>query len=433
MCVSPVNIRFKGKALRHRLALGLTSGVVVPCGSCSECLKKKATSWGIRAYKESLFVDPASIRFVTITYDDAHLPVCESGLPSLSSADCKQFIRSFRQSIFRKFGVQIRFLAAGEYGSKTFRPHYHFLFFGLPNISNVELKEIISSAWHKCSIIDVQFPKNASSSGFYIGKYMSKNHLRECREIHRVDPTFEMPFKRASIGFGHQFSKQELDYYLAVDLAHKPKPYFSPALAVQTFKIGDLFCDCNDVPRVCSQVDTSDSNYLFIPPKSDDIKDFEPIPEGRLAYWNKHIQGVSTAALALDVYKDYPRFMAIVQRFHECHRPTKKGGFVNIDFPEYLAKKLYGDTLYKQIKLCINSIYQRTEEIYIDPASMLFDKNSYASKKYPDFLRFSRLHPDYDFDTYLTLEYERERSSSLVLRQSREYVNALELYRNDVF
>ena len=70
MCVSPLTISFKGETRKLREACGLPTSILVPCGTCSECAKKKATSWGIRAYREFLFAPANSVRFVTVTLDE---------------------------------------------------------------------------------------------------------------------------------------------------------------------------------------------------------------------------------------------------------------------------------------------------------------------------------------------------------------------------
>lgn len=431
MCVSPLTISFKGDTRRLREACGLPLSILVPCGTCSECAKKKATSWGIRAYREYLFAPANSVRFVTITYDDMHIPRTSFGHQTLDSADCKQFLKSFRQSLFRKYGVTIRFMCSGEYGSKTFRPHYHFLFYGIPPyLTNVELKKIIASAWHRCSIIDVQFPKNANSSGFYVGKYMAKNGYKRAREIYRDDPEFVMPFKRSSIGFGNQFSRAEIAYYLAEDISDVPPDYVSPSLDATTYIVGDLFYDDTNEPRVSCSVDET-----FIPA----VKDKLPFPSSKVTpkqakFWHSDYSG-SEAQRWIDVFSKSPRFLEIVRRYHQCHRPLKDGSYRNIDFPEYLAIKLYGKDLYKDIKRCIAFAGVRKIELECDPASALLDPSSFAAKNYGAWLEYNKTATyKLDFQDFLFYEYDRiNRVSPLALRKHRETENMRQMYANDIY
>lgn len=61
--------------------------------------------------------------FVTLTYDDEHLP--PGG--SLLKVDLQKFMRKLR----KKSIGRIRFYACGEYGETSWRPHYHLLLFGV--------------------------------------------------------------------------------------------------------------------------------------------------------------------------------------------------------------------------------------------------------------------------------------------------------------
>lgn len=431
MCVSPLTIVFKGETRKLREACGLPTSILVPCGTCSECAKKKATSWGIRAYREFLFAPVNSVRFVTITYDENNIPKTSLGHKTLNSDDCKQFLKSFRQSLFRKYGITIRFMCSGEYGKNTFRPHYHFLFYGIPSfLTNVTLKKIIASAWHRCSIIDVQYPKNANSSGFYVGKYMAKNGYQRARAIRLDDPEFVMPFKRSSIGFGNQFSRSEIAYYLAEDISDIPAGYASPSLEWTTYTVGDLFCDDIKEPTIDNTPDIEFTTSSRAP---------LPFPSSKVTpkqakFWHDDYSG-SEAQRWIDVFSKSPRFLEIVRRYHQCHRPLKDGSYRNMDFPEYLAEKLYGKDLYKDIKRCIAFARSRNEELICDPASALLEPDSFAAKNYGAWLEYNKTatYP-LDFQDFLFYEYDRlQRATPLALRQCREKENMRQMYINDHF
>lgn len=72
-------------------------------------------------------LDYANVWFVTLTYDDEHLPLSPSGLPTLRYSDVQKFLKRLRTNSGQKF----RYFAASEYGDRTQRPHYHLIIYGL--------------------------------------------------------------------------------------------------------------------------------------------------------------------------------------------------------------------------------------------------------------------------------------------------------------
>lgn len=63
--------------------------------------------------------------FVTLTYDDEHLP--KGG--SLAPSEVQQWLKRFRSALEPR---KIRYYLVGEYGDTTQRPHYHVAVFGYP-------------------------------------------------------------------------------------------------------------------------------------------------------------------------------------------------------------------------------------------------------------------------------------------------------------
>lgn len=64
--------------------------------------------------------------FVTLTYDDAHIP--QGG--TLHYPDVQRFFYRLRDFLKRNGRPRFRYFVCGEYGEQTFRPHYHALLFG---------------------------------------------------------------------------------------------------------------------------------------------------------------------------------------------------------------------------------------------------------------------------------------------------------------
>lgn len=86
--------------------------------------------------------------FVTLTYDDDHLPLDGS----LNYPDVQLFLKRTRKRL-----KPFRFFLSGEYGEVTNRPHYHVCFFGLdwddkrywsrPNKHTLYRSETLEALW----------------------------------------------------------------------------------------------------------------------------------------------------------------------------------------------------------------------------------------------------------------------------------------------
>lgn len=108
-----------------------------PCGQCLYCRINKRREYTCRICMEAENHDKNL--FVTLTYNDDHLPEANS----LKKEEFKKFIRKFRKKLkplkFRYFGV-------GEYGDEGERevnPHYHIALFGL----DYDVENVIKKAW----------------------------------------------------------------------------------------------------------------------------------------------------------------------------------------------------------------------------------------------------------------------------------------------
>lgn len=93
--------------------------VTVKCGQCLGCRMEKKRAWAIRAVHEAQM--HAQTSFLTLTYDDDHLPEDRS-------IDVRHW-QLFAKKLRKKMGP-FRFLHCGEYGEKNLRPHYHAIIFG---------------------------------------------------------------------------------------------------------------------------------------------------------------------------------------------------------------------------------------------------------------------------------------------------------------
>lgn len=108
---------------------------VIPCGKCVGCRMEYSRQWANRCMLELEYHDAAY--FVTLTYDDYHVRRSYYADPetgeaqtslTLSKRDSQLFLKRLRAAFPED---HIRFFMCGEYGPTTWRPHMHFILFGL--------------------------------------------------------------------------------------------------------------------------------------------------------------------------------------------------------------------------------------------------------------------------------------------------------------
>ena len=116
-CTSPFHIknpdRFKYKKPNELVG---DEWLDVPCGHCLACRIARTREWTVRLLHESEFWEDTI--FVTLTYDDEHLPSDRSLVPR----DLTLFFKRLRKDLGDR---KIKYYACGEYGDTFGRPHYH--------------------------------------------------------------------------------------------------------------------------------------------------------------------------------------------------------------------------------------------------------------------------------------------------------------------
>lgn len=226
----------------------------LPCGKCIGCRLDYSREWAIRCTLEMQDFDPEQCWFVTLTYDDFHVPTSRycllgkdywykqgitvhngiaydlygyelplddlSGLSSplgvsltLRPKHLQDFIKRLRWYVSDRYGQQVRFYACGEYGSKTARPHYHLIIYGLP------LQPFGADAWqsvkngntvHECAELEkiwkqgnVIVGRCTYESCGYVARYMlkkKKGHYLEFYQSFNLVPEFTRMSLKPGIG-----------------------------------------------------------------------------------------------------------------------------------------------------------------------------------------------------------------------------------------
>lgn len=169
----------------------------VPCGKCLGCKQQRIRDWALRVEHEARMHDYSY--FITLTYDDDHLPDGES----LCYSDFQSFMKKVRHwtGIFdwrtkkQWDKTKIRFFMCGEYGSLK-RPHYHVMLFNFPIPDLVYYKksekgsvlytsELVSELWNYRGFITIGLVEYASAA--YVAQYCVKKMGSEEEDYQFID------------------------------------------------------------------------------------------------------------------------------------------------------------------------------------------------------------------------------------------------------
>lgn len=170
----------------------------LPCGRCAHCRARRASAWSFRLRKEVQRAKNAY--FVTLTYDNEHVPISKNRFMTLDKSHVQLFIKTIRNNenrIAKRLGRKspvfgkLTYFGVGEYGSEGSRPHYHLLIFNCH-------RQGITDAWSHTTGSDRTAPRIARGAVWFgndtspaaIGyclKYISKagkipEHARDDRE-----------------------------------------------------------------------------------------------------------------------------------------------------------------------------------------------------------------------------------------------------------
>lgn len=219
---------------------GVSDYLTLPCGQCIGCRLERSRQWAMRCLHEASMHDDNS--FVTLTYDDAHLP--PGG--TLVYDDFQRFMKRLR----KRFQSQtIRFYVGGEYGESTNRPHYHACLFGVRFPDLVLLKvtksgfrlytsKILESLWPlgMSSVGDVTFQSAAYIARYCVQKVngdLAESHYRVITEDGEIiDRTPEFNHMSLKPGIGADWLKKyrtdvfPRDYVIVNGVKTKPPKYY---------------------------------------------------------------------------------------------------------------------------------------------------------------------------------------------------------------
>ncbi len=228
--------------------------IVVPCRCCRACLMNKANKMTFQCSLEE--EDSKYCIFVTLTYANDFVPLlqpvaCKNShgdnlgyilynkcdrlsalgstlgfdeaqrhtsndymryfldkvklngfIPYLSPLDFQRFMKRFRKNLNKYSDEKIRYYACGEYGPRTFRPHFHMLLFFNEKITFENYAKCLRAAW-PYGRIDASSSRSKCAS--YVARYVNSTvALPRLYEISSLKP-----FSSHSTFFGQSFYKSQ--------------------------------------------------------------------------------------------------------------------------------------------------------------------------------------------------------------------------------
>ncbi|QCS37196.1 replication initiation protein [Tortoise microvirus 67] len=184
-CLFPVTVYPNGKK---------APPVEAPCRHCANCrmAKQITLNFAIGHALQDCYSRGGSASFVTMTYADQFLP--DNG--SLRSKDFTNWLKGARTKLFRrKIDLPFKYLAAGEYGGKLGRPHYHCILIGIPR---PVAEGVFRPLWRHGHC---QTEVLGSGGVRYVSEYISKQIGGRLAEQMYDAKGLERPFMRRSVNF----------------------------------------------------------------------------------------------------------------------------------------------------------------------------------------------------------------------------------------
>lgn len=203
------------KCLSPSLIYTAKGTMKVPCNRCMACRINKGQEWSLRLLYE---LEKKEGFFVTLTYDDDHLPFDGS----LVKKHMQDFNKRVRKHFFGNGKGEYSYYLCGEYGPFTMRPHYHLAMFGVdlePFKWNfikfqdghaIYTSPLLSELW-SFGFNTVDYLNKSSIN--YVTGYIQKKLFGSSAKFYK-DLGIIPPFQLFSRGLGVDFVQQHADQIL---------------------------------------------------------------------------------------------------------------------------------------------------------------------------------------------------------------------------
>lgn len=146
-----------------------------------------------------------SSAFVTLTYSQEHFPADGS----LDPAHLQAFMKRIRRQVeYHRLAPGLRFYGVGEYGDRSFRPHYHLALFGYPSCVRGRTEHRLPSCCGPCDLVreswslgGVDLGQLTIQSASYVVGYVTKKMTKtDDPRLNGRHPEFARMSLRPGIG-----------------------------------------------------------------------------------------------------------------------------------------------------------------------------------------------------------------------------------------
>lgn len=173
----------------------------------------------------------ADNNFVSLTYADEHLPISATGYPTLNRSHFTLWLKRLRKATP---DLKLRYYGCGEYGDKTWRPHYHVIVFGLPACLRLKTQTDLYGRpeWNKCCPIckmlgdtwglgDIYCGEVNTQTAAYCGGYVTKK-MTSSQDERLLGRQPEFGAMSLKPGIGCDFMWEVASTLLQYDLEDRP-------------------------------------------------------------------------------------------------------------------------------------------------------------------------------------------------------------------
>lgn len=239
---------------------------LIPCGQCIECRLNYSREWATRCMLEKQYgyfgkeYPDGTTWFLTLTYKDEYLKThttvnTVTGEKFEGISLCKEDIQKFWKRLRKKYPqMQIKYIECGEYGTKTLRPHYHAIVYGLPlpmqTFKKVGMNALNQPIWNCEELTNIWGMGNIIigrldwESAAYVARYTLKKatnqYNKEWYDAQGIIPEFIT----MSQGIGKDYFNNNLD-----------KIYLTDSVPIRNKKTGQNVKPPRSFDRMLQEID----------------------------------------------------------------------------------------------------------------------------------------------------------------------------------